>query len=94
MSELVLVVGAGTMGSGIAQLAAQSGRDVLLVDVDADLLTRATDRMKQSLDKLAAKGKLEESAAAVAARVRTHADPEGSPPPLGERQGQNRLWLA
>ena len=54
--EHVLVVGAGQMGSGIAQVVAASGRRVSLLR----LVPRATDRARQtmhaSLVKLAAKG--------------------------------------
>jgi 3-hydroxybutyryl-CoA dehydrogenase len=39
--ETIGVVGSGTMGNGIAHTAAQSGRRVLLVDVEAPLLSRA-----------------------------------------------------
>ena len=38
--ERILVVGAGTMGHGIAQVAAQSGYDVALFDVDAKAVER------------------------------------------------------
>jgi 3-hydroxybutyryl-CoA dehydrogenase len=71
MSELrrVGVVGAGTMGHGIAQVAAQAGMDVRLVDVAAGALERGMAKIGQSLDKLVAKGKLS-AAAAEAARGR------------------------
>jgi 3-hydroxybutyryl-CoA dehydrogenase len=52
------VVGAGQMGSGIAQVAALAGLDVLLVDATAELATRGRDRIGQSLGKLVDKGKL------------------------------------
>jgi 3-hydroxybutyryl-CoA dehydrogenase len=52
------VVGAGTMGNGIAQVFAASGRDVVLVDVDAVALRRGTDAIAKSLAKLVEKGKL------------------------------------
>src|SRR3954451_6913615 len=45
MSAVVGVVGAGTMGIGIAQLAAQSGARTLLFDVSADAVGRGLERL-------------------------------------------------
>lgn len=56
--ETVGVVGAGTMGHGIAQVAAQSGFDVILVDVSEDALARGLESIERSLGKLETKGKL------------------------------------
>ncbi len=56
--ESLIVVGAGQMGSGIAQVAAQSGLDVTVVDVKQEFLDKARERIKGSLDKLAKKGTL------------------------------------
>jgi 3-hydroxybutyryl-CoA dehydrogenase len=60
------VVGAGTMGNGIAQVAAQAGLPVVLVDIAPAALERGLAAIGKSLDRLAAKGKLtgEEVAAA------------------------------
>src|SRR5438132_6483942 len=52
------IVGAGTMGSGIAQVFAQAGLDVRLVDVSEPLLDRARDAIAGSLGKFVDKGKL------------------------------------
>jgi 3-hydroxybutyryl-CoA dehydrogenase len=52
----VLVVGAGQMGSGIAQVVAASGRRVSLHDSSPGATERAFDTMRASLEKLAAKG--------------------------------------
>jgi 3-hydroxybutyryl-CoA dehydrogenase len=52
------VVGAGTMGHGIAQVAAQSGYDVVLADVAPQALERGLAQIGKSLDKLVAKEKL------------------------------------
>nr|VUD34483.1 3-hydroxyacyl-CoA dehydrogenase [Raoultella sp. NCTC 9187] len=41
--HLVAVIGGGTMGSGIAEVAAGAGHQVLLYDIAADALTRAVD---------------------------------------------------
>ena len=52
------VVGAGTMGHGIAQVAAQNGYDVVLVDVVPEALERGLAQIGRSLEKLVSKGKL------------------------------------
>jgi 3-hydroxybutyryl-CoA dehydrogenase len=52
------VVGAGTMGNGIAQLFAQSGFTVRLVDVAQPMLERARKSIEKSLDKFVEKGRL------------------------------------
>jgi len=57
----VLVVGAGQMGSGIAQVFAQSGRRVLLADVSAEQLDRARAGIVKSAARLHGKGKLDDT---------------------------------
>jgi 3-hydroxybutyryl-CoA dehydrogenase len=52
------VVGAGTMGHGIAQVAAQSGYDVVLVDVVPEALARGESQIAKGLERLVTKGKL------------------------------------
>jgi 3-hydroxybutyryl-CoA dehydrogenase len=54
--EHVLVVGAGQMGSGIAQVVAASGRRVSLHDAQPGATDRALETMRESLTKLAEKG--------------------------------------
>jgi 3-hydroxybutyryl-CoA dehydrogenase len=54
----VTVVGAGIMGSGIAQLAAMAGFDVTLTDAIPEQLQRARGHISASIDKLTAKGRL------------------------------------
>ncbi len=56
------VVGAGQMGGGIAQVAAQAGIDVLLTDATPELAQKGADRIAAALAKLVEKGKLEASA--------------------------------
>jgi 3-hydroxybutyryl-CoA dehydrogenase len=56
--KTVGVVGAGTMGNGIAQVFAQAGFAVRLVDVAQPLLDRARSNIKKSLSKLVEKGKV------------------------------------
>jgi len=66
----ILVVGAGLMGAGIAQVAAQAGHDVLLFDTRAGAAAAAKAKLAQTLDGLAAKGKLTADAAqATLARI-------------------------
>ncbi len=60
------VVGAGTMGSGIAQVAAQSGFDVVLVDISSAALAKGLATIAKSLERLVAKGKLAPEASAAA----------------------------
>ncbi len=69
------VIGAGLMGSGIAQVSAQAGWDVVLRDVTEAALTRGTDGIKASYDKFVSKGKLTaEDAQAALARITTTTD--------------------
>jgi len=58
--KTLLVVGAGTMGHGIAQVAAMAGMTVRLFDVKTDLLSAGTDRIARNLEKGVAKGKVTE----------------------------------
>jgi 3-hydroxybutyryl-CoA dehydrogenase len=60
------VVGAGTMGSGIAQLAARAGARTLLHDPLPDALARGAERARGGLQKEAAKGRLSPEQAAAA----------------------------
>ncbi len=52
------VIGAGTMGRGIAQVAAQNGHDVILVDANSTVLESAKSSYQTLFEKLVAKGKL------------------------------------
>ena len=54
----VAVLGAGTMGNGIAQVFAQNGHSVVLRDLDAAILERARAQIEKSLGKLAEKGRI------------------------------------
>ncbi|MEN9971801.1 MAG: hypothetical protein RIS20_148 [Bacteroidota bacterium] len=57
MSKIIGVIGAGTMGSGIAQVAAQCGHPVYLMDANVEQLDRAKSGLSKSLEKLVEKGK-------------------------------------
>ena len=66
------VIGAGTMGNGIAQVCASSGFDVTLVDVSEQALSRAMSVMNSSLDRMVNKGVIDEYARSEALkRIRT-----------------------
>ena len=58
MALRVAVIGAGTMGNGIAQVFGQGGHAVVLSDIDAAALERARAQIDRSLGKLAEKGKI------------------------------------
>lgn len=53
------IIGAGTMGAGIAQVAAHAGMDVRLVDVAESLVARGMATITANLDRQVAKGKLD-----------------------------------
>lgn len=57
----VAVIGAGTMGHGIAQVAAMAGHEAVLCDVDAAQLDQAIARIKATLDKGVQLGKVAEA---------------------------------
>ncbi|MFL5767401.1 MAG: 3-hydroxyacyl-CoA dehydrogenase family protein [Actinomycetota bacterium] len=65
------VVGSGIMGSGIAEVAARAGADVVVVEQSAELLERGRGRIESSLAKAVERGKLQGAERdAVLARVR------------------------
>lgn len=51
----IVVIGGGLMGSGIAQVAAQTGHEVILVDVSNEILKKSENNMKKSLERVARK---------------------------------------
>ncbi|MEE4595329.1 3-hydroxyacyl-CoA dehydrogenase family protein [Streptomyces sp. DSM 41524] len=75
MAKKLAVIGAGLMGSGIAQVSAQAGWDVVLRDVTDEALRRGTDTIRASYDKFVAKGKLAaEEAERALGRITTTTD--------------------
>jgi 3-hydroxybutyryl-CoA dehydrogenase len=62
MLDRVVVVGAGTMGHGIAQVAAMAGARVVLVDREADLVQAGLARIRQNLDAGVQRGKVDDAA--------------------------------
>jgi 3-hydroxybutyryl-CoA dehydrogenase len=72
LSELIGVVGAGTMGNGIAQVAARAGYDVILRDVKEEFLERGMKAIDGSLQRDVDKERLkEEEKRAIVGRIRT-----------------------
>lgn len=65
------IIGAGTMGTGIAQVAATSGFEVILNDMGEEYLQRSLKFMDKSLSKLIEKGKIEEDKEAILGRIKT-----------------------
>ncbi|WP_052865118.1 3-hydroxyacyl-CoA dehydrogenase family protein [Streptomyces niger] len=75
MARKLAVIGAGLMGSGIAQVSAQAGWDVTLRDVTDGALARGRSGIEASYEKFVAKGKLDAAAAEQAlARITTTTD--------------------
>ncbi|MFW6052159.1 MAG: 3-hydroxyacyl-CoA dehydrogenase family protein [Myxococcota bacterium] len=71
----IAVLGAGTMGHGIAQACAQAGFEVRLHDIDEGALQRALERVHSSLERLAAKGRIPPDAVGeIGARIRRTTD--------------------
>ncbi len=72
--ERIVVIGAGTMGSGIAQTAAVSGYEVTMTDVDEAALERGKASIEKSVGKLAGKGVIDENQQKAASAISTTAD--------------------
>lgn len=73
--EQIAVIGAGTMGNGIAQICAVAGYQVLLVDVAEAALERGVATLSKNLERQVNKGTLDaERASAAKARIRTSTD--------------------
>ena len=75
MAEIFGVVGAGTMGNGIAQVAARAGYDVVLHDVSEEFLQRGLSAIDKSLQRDVDKERLDsETKQAITKRIRTTTD--------------------
>jgi 3-hydroxybutyryl-CoA dehydrogenase len=70
----LFVVGAGTMGNGIAQTAAVSGFSVTMSDVSEDILNRATSAIAKSVEKLEGKGAITAEQKQAALAIETSMD--------------------
>jgi len=75
MSEILGVVGSGTMGAGIAQVAARAGFAVVMRDVSEEFLARGLKAIDQSLQRDVAKERLsEDEKRAIIDRIKTTTD--------------------
>ena len=73
--QRVTVIGAGTMGHGIAQVAATAGYDVVLNDIARELIDTGLDAIRASLDRGVEKGKVAtEDREAALSRIRPEED--------------------
>ena len=70
----VFVVGSGLMGSGIAQVCAQSGIQVFINDVSQEILNRALKNISWSVGKFVEKGKVKENLETIIGRIKTGTD--------------------
>jgi 3-hydroxybutyryl-CoA dehydrogenase len=74
--QRIFVVGAGTMGNGIAQTAAVSGFQVTMTDVVPEALQRGREAIARSVEKLASKGNLSDEQKRAALAITTAGDLE------------------
>jgi 3-hydroxybutyryl-CoA dehydrogenase len=71
----VFVIGAGTMGNGIAQVSAQAGYDVMMSDIKDEFIQKGMAAIEKSLDRLVKRETIKESdKAAILARIKTTVD--------------------
>ena len=70
----IAVIGAGTMGHGIAEVAAYSGYDVYIYDIKQEFLDNALNRIKWSLEKLHSKRMVREDVDTVMSRIKASLD--------------------
>ncbi|MCX8122529.1 MAG: 3-hydroxyacyl-CoA dehydrogenase family protein [Spirochaetes bacterium] len=70
----IAVIGSGAMGHGIAQVCAQSGFMVTMIDIKQEFLDNALKKIKESLDFLASKGKLQGSVDDVLGKISVTTD--------------------
>ncbi len=72
MSEIIAVIGSGTMGNGIAQVAARAGYDVVMRDVKEEFLQRGLSAIDKSLQRDVAKQRFSaEEKTAILGRIKT-----------------------
>ncbi len=70
----ICVIGAGTMGHGIAQVFAMAGFEVWMRDIDENILKNAMEKIKWSLEKLHSKGRLSETPREIISRIHATLD--------------------
>ncbi len=69
MSEVIALIGAGQMGSGIAQVLATAGFEVSVYDISQQVLDKSKIRIEHSLAKLSEKDQLKESPSNILSRI-------------------------
>jgi enoyl-CoA hydratase/3-hydroxyacyl-CoA dehydrogenase len=74
MIRKVAVIGAGTMGHGIAEVAALAGYEVWMYDIAEDILKSAMEKIEWSVNKLASKGAVREDVKTVVSRIHPSLD--------------------
>lgn len=68
----IVVIGSGAMGHGIAQIAATAGYNVVMVDVSDEILAKAIEKIKWSLEKFAEKRRIKpEDVSLILSRIKT-----------------------
>ena len=78
MSEIIGVIGAGTMGNGIAQTAAAAGFDVIICDINPELVEKGLLNIGKSLDRFVKKETMtSDEKSAVLGRIKTSTDLAG-----------------
>jgi len=71
----IVVIGAGTMGNGIAHVFAMTGHSVNLVDISADALNKAVATISKNLDRMVSKGSLtEDEKTSTLSNIKTNTD--------------------
>jgi 3-hydroxybutyryl-CoA dehydrogenase len=71
----VFIQGAGTMGNGIAQVSAQAGYDVIMMDLSTDLVQKGMSAVDKSLQRMVEKGKMKaEEKSTILSRIRPVTD--------------------
>lgn len=70
----VFIAGSGLMGSGIAQVCAQSGLRVFIYDIDPEALKKALKNVEWSVGKFVEKGELKEAKSVIMGRIKTVSD--------------------
>jgi 3-hydroxybutyryl-CoA dehydrogenase len=77
MSEIIGIVGAGTMGNGIAQTAARAGYEVVMCDIKQEFVDRGIAAVSKSLDRFVKKEEItEEEKNNILARIKPTTDME------------------
>lgn len=72
---LIGIIGSGTMGAGIAQVASVAGEDVIVIDQNEAVLHKAAEQLKATLSKLSDKGKITpDEASAIQQRIKWTTD--------------------